>query len=77
MPEREDALYEPMATSKSIMGVALARRLEQLLRRTLEAAAATIMLLGFAPILPITSVAIKLDSGGPVLVRETRSDCTN
>jgi lipopolysaccharide/colanic/teichoic acid biosynthesis glycosyltransferase len=58
-------------------GVALARRLDQLLRRTLEAAAATIMLLCFAPILLITSVAIRLDSGGPVLIRETRSDCPN
>jgi lipopolysaccharide/colanic/teichoic acid biosynthesis glycosyltransferase len=68
VPEREDALYE---------GVALARRGDQLLRRPLEAAAATIMLLCFAPILLITSVAIRLDSGGPVLIRETRSDCTN
>ena len=71
VPEREDALYEPMT------GAVFARRLDQLLRRTLEAAAATIMLLCFAPILLITSVAIRLDSGGPVLIRETRSDCPN
>jgi hypothetical protein len=77
VPEREDASYEPMTTSKSIMGVAPSRRLGQLFRRTLEAAAAATMLLCLAPILLITSVAIRLDSGGPVLIRETRSDCTN
>jgi lipopolysaccharide/colanic/teichoic acid biosynthesis glycosyltransferase len=66
-----------MTTSKSIMGVALARGLDQLFRRALDAAAATTMLLCFAPILLITLVAIRLDSGGPVLIRETRRDCTN
>jgi lipopolysaccharide/colanic/teichoic acid biosynthesis glycosyltransferase len=59
------------------MGVALARGLDHLFRRALDAAAATTMLLCLAPILLITSVAIRLDSGGPVLIRETRRDCTN
>ena len=69
VPEREDAFCQPKTTSKS--------RRDQRLRRTLEATAAIVMLLCFAPILLIISVAIRLDSGGPVLVREPRSDRTD
>jgi hypothetical protein len=43
-----------------------------IIKRILEATAATAILLCLSPILLITSVAIGLDSGGPVLIRETR-----
>ncbi len=51
-----------------------ARRLDQLFTRILEVIAATTILLCLTPILLISSVAIKLDSGGPVFIRETRRD---
>jgi lipopolysaccharide/colanic/teichoic acid biosynthesis glycosyltransferase len=54
-----------------------ARRLDQLIKRTLEIAAAAVMLFCLAPIVVITSVAIGLDSGGPVFIRETRRDYRN
>jgi polysaccharide biosynthesis protein PslA len=40
-------------------------------KRISDIAAATIGLILFAPILLITSIAIKLDSRGPILIRET------
>ena len=49
-----------------------ARRLDQLFTRILEVIAATTILLCLTPILLISSVAIRLDSGGPVFIRETR-----
>ena len=76
-------LYGTVTTSKSIRvnatfgHVALARRLDQFFKRALEIVAAAVMLLCLAPILLITSVAISLDSGGPVFVRETRRDYRN
>ena len=51
-----------------------ARRLDQLFTRILEVIAATTIVLCLAPILLISSVAIRLDSGGPVFIRETRRD---
>jgi len=71
-----------MTTSRSISDstighVAPARRLNPLFKRILEVAAATTILLCLAPLLLITSVAIRLDSSGPVLIRETRRDCRN
>jgi len=54
-----------------------ARRLDQLFTRILEIIAATTILLCLAPILLISSVAIRLDSGGPVFIRETRRDSRN
>ena len=54
-----------------------ARRLDQLLTRILEVIAATTILLCLAPILLISSVALRLDSGGPVFIRETRRDSGN
>jgi lipopolysaccharide/colanic/teichoic acid biosynthesis glycosyltransferase len=54
-----------------------ARRLDQLFTRILEVIAATTILLCLAPILLISSVAIRLDSGGPVFIRETRRDSGN
>jgi lipopolysaccharide/colanic/teichoic acid biosynthesis glycosyltransferase len=41
-------------------------------RRMVDIAAATLGLLLFSPILLMASIAIKLDSRGPVLIRETR-----
>ncbi len=70
-----------MTTSKSIGGDlghgAPARRLDHLFKRILEVAAATTILLFFAPILLITVVAIRLDSRGPILIREARRDDRN
>ena len=40
-------------------------------KRIVDIAAATLGLLLFSPILLIASIAIKLDSRGPVLIRET------
>jgi lipopolysaccharide/colanic/teichoic acid biosynthesis glycosyltransferase len=57
--------------------VARARPLDQLCWRILEVAAATTILLCLAPILLLTAVAIKLDSDGPVFIRETRLDSRN
>ena len=54
-----------------------ARRLDQLFTRILEVIAATTILLCLAPILLISSVAIRLNSGGPVFIRETRRDSRN
>ena len=54
-----------------------ARRLDQLFTRILEVIAATTILLCLAPILLISSVAIRLDSGGPVFIRETRRNSRN
>jgi lipopolysaccharide/colanic/teichoic acid biosynthesis glycosyltransferase len=54
-----------------------ARRLDQLFTRILEVIAATTIVLCLAPILLISSVAIRLDSGGPVFIRETRRDSRN
>lgn len=46
-------------------------RLVQLAKRIFDLVAATMCLILFAPILLITSIAIKLDSRGPILIRET------
>jgi lipopolysaccharide/colanic/teichoic acid biosynthesis glycosyltransferase len=54
-----------------------ARRLDQLFTRMLEVIAATTMLLCLAPILLISSAAIGLESGGPVLMRATRRNSKN
>ena len=51
--------------------------LNQLFAPILEIIAATTLLLCLAPILLISSVAIKLDSGGPVFTRVTRRDTSN
>jgi lipopolysaccharide/colanic/teichoic acid biosynthesis glycosyltransferase len=54
-----------------------AQRLNQLFVRMLEVIAAITILLCLSPILLISSIAIKLDSGGPVLTRVTRRDSRN
>ena len=54
-----------------------ARRLDRFFKRILEVTAATTILLCLAPILLISSVAIRLDSGGPVFIRETRRNSRN
>ena len=46
-------------------------RLGWFAKRAFDVVAATMGLLLFAPILLITSIAIKLDSRGPILIRET------
>jgi hypothetical protein len=52
-------------------GVIPVLRLVPVAKRVVDIAAATLGLLLFSPILLIASVAIKLDSCGPVLIRET------
>ena len=52
-------------------GDAPAFRLYQPAKRLFDIAAATMGLILFLPLLLITSIAIKLDSRGPILVRET------
>ena len=51
--------------------------LNQLFAPILEIVAATTLLLCLAPILLISSVAIKFNSGGPVFTRVTRRDTSN
>jgi lipopolysaccharide/colanic/teichoic acid biosynthesis glycosyltransferase len=46
-------------------------RLHESTKRMLDIVVSTVGLILFAPILLITSIAIKLDSRGPILVRET------
>ena len=55
----------------------LGRRLDQLFTRILEVIAATTILLCLTPILLISSIAIRLESGGPVFIRETRRNSRN
>ena len=52
-------------------GVMPVFRLVLVAKRIVDIAAATLGLLLFSPILLIASIAIKLDSRGPVLIRET------
>ena len=53
-------------------GVLPVLRLVPVAKRTVDIAAATLGLVLFSPILLTASIAIKLDSRGPVLIRETR-----
>jgi lipopolysaccharide/colanic/teichoic acid biosynthesis glycosyltransferase len=45
--------------------------LDQWIKRVVDIATATVGLILFAPILLMASVAIGLDSGGPIFIRET------
>ena len=56
-------------------GDAPAFRLYQPAKRLFDIAAATMGLILFLPLLLITSIAIKLDSSSPCLVRETLYGC--
>lgn len=47
-------------------------RSSRLLKRTFDVAGSTALLLLFAPLMAVIAVAIRLDSGGPVLFRQTR-----
>jgi putative colanic acid biosysnthesis UDP-glucose lipid carrier transferase len=46
-------------------------------KRLIDIEAAIIGLILFSPILLITSIAIKLDSQGPIFIREVRYACNN
>ena len=52
-------------------GVALPSSFDQFAKRVFDIVVATLKIVLFAPILLITSIAIKLDSPGPILIRET------
>ena len=51
--------------------VATTFRLNERAKRVLDIVAATMGLILFAPIILISSIAIKLDFGGPIFIRET------
>ena len=72
------ALHEDKSIRDPTIGHgAPVHRLDQLFTRILEVIAATTILLCLAPILVISSVAVRLDSSGPVLIRETRRNSRN
>ena len=52
-------------------------KLDQRAKRVFDIVAATMGLILFAPILLVTSIAIKLDSRGPIFIRETLYGCNN
>ena len=52
--------------------VALVLRLSRYAKRAFDVVGAAFSIVLFAPILVLTSIAIKLDSAGPILVRETQ-----
>lgn len=56
----------------SLDDVVAAFRLKQRTKRIFDVVAAAMGLILFAPILLITSIAIKLDSRGPIFIRETQ-----
>jgi Undecaprenyl-phosphate glucose phosphotransferase len=51
--------------------------LDRFLKRTLDLLAATLMLILLSPVLILVAVAIKLDSRGPILFRQTRHGFNN
>ena len=50
---------------------------DQRIKRTVDAVTAAMGLILFSPLLLITSIAIKLDSRGPIFIRETQFGCEN
>ena len=53
------------------MALPCPRSFDQFAKRVFDIVVATLKIVLFAPILLITSIAIKLDSPGPILIRET------
>jgi undecaprenyl-phosphate galactose phosphotransferase/putative colanic acid biosynthesis UDP-glucose lipid carrier transferase len=51
--------------------------LDQWTKRLVDIIVATLGLILFAPILLLASLAISLESGGPIFVRETLAGCNN
>ena len=51
--------------------------LDQWIKRVVDILVATMGLILFAPILLLASLAISLDSGSPIFIRETLSLCNN
>ena len=51
--------------------------LDRHIKRTVNVVTAVMGLILFSPILLITSIAIKLNSRGPILIRETQFGCEN
>jgi lipopolysaccharide/colanic/teichoic acid biosynthesis glycosyltransferase len=49
-----------------------ARRLQQALKRALDLAVATLVLVGLSPLLALVALWVRLDSSGPVLFRQRR-----
>lgn len=70
----EGALHDKDSIDESYPAAAvrLPARLDELARRIFDLLAATMCLILFAPILLLTSIAIKLDSRGPIFIREMR-----
>ena len=72
MALRDDNSIDGANSSAALTNILSALGLDHIARRLVDIAAATIGLVLFSPLLPIAFVAIRLDSPGPVLVRETR-----
>jgi lipopolysaccharide/colanic/teichoic acid biosynthesis glycosyltransferase len=69
---RDDNSIDEANSGAALSNILPALRLGHIARRVVDIAAATIGLVLFSPLLLIAFVAIRLDSPGPVLVRETR-----
>ena len=72
MALRDDNPIDEANSGEALSNILPALRLGHIAGRVVDIAAATIGLVLFSPLLLIAFVAIRLDSPGPVLVRETR-----
>jgi len=72
MALRDDNSIDEANSGAALSNILPALRLGHIAGRVVDIAAATIGLVLFSPLLLIAFVAIRLDSPGPVLVRETR-----
>ena len=72
MALRDDNSIDEANSDATLRNILPALRLDHIARRVVDIATATIGLVLFSPLLLIAFVAIKLDSPGPALVRETR-----
>jgi lipopolysaccharide/colanic/teichoic acid biosynthesis glycosyltransferase len=59
------------ASPATVQDIAPEFELDQWIKRVFDIIAATTSLMLFSPILLITAIAIKLDSQGPIFIRET------
>ena len=72
MAVQNDNSIDEANSGAALNDILPAHRLDHIVRRVFDIAAATIGLVLLSPLLLIAFFAIRLDSPGPVLVRETR-----
>ena len=72
MALRDDDSIDGASSGAALSNILPAVRLDDVAKRLVDIAAATIGLVLFSPLLLIACVAIRLDSPGPALVRESR-----